>query len=241
MERMILTGENEVAIAAAAVMAKQIIANPRSVLGLATGSTPIGMYGQLVDMVKKGELDFSAIRTFNLDEYYPMAKDHPQSYRSFMWEHLFSHINIKEENVHMLDGECQDPDAECATYERMIDEAGGIDLQLLGIGVEGHIAFNEASDALRVHTHLTDLMPSTLEANARFFDQAKDVPVQALTMGIGSIMQAKSILLIITGAQKAAAVSRLFSPVISTEFPASVLHLHREVTVILDEAAASLL
>ena len=241
MKRIVLANYEEVSAAAAAVLIKQINANPGSVLGLATGSTPIGMYGNLVEAHRRGELDFSGVRTFNLDEYYPIRKNDAQSYSFFMWEHLFSHVNILEENIHLLNGECADPAAECDAYEQMLEEAGGVDIQVLGIGNEGHIAFNEADAELKLRTHLADLSASTIEANARFFSSPEEVPTQALSMGMGSIMRAKSILLLITGEQKAAAAKQLFGDVVSTRVPASFLHLHPDVTVILDQAAASLL
>ncbi|MCL1848674.1 MAG: glucosamine-6-phosphate deaminase, partial [Clostridiales bacterium] len=184
MERIICANYDEVSLLGASILAKQIRIKPESILGLATGSTPVGMYKRLVDMHKRGGLDFSRVRTYNLDEYYPIMKSNAQSYAYFMWEHLFSHVNIRKENVHLPNGESADPEAECIAYEQSLAEAGAVDIQVLGIGVEGHIGFNEADHELTLATHLTGLSPSTIEANARFFDKAEDVPAKALTMGV---------------------------------------------------------
>ncbi|MCL1971723.1 MAG: glucosamine-6-phosphate deaminase [Endomicrobia bacterium] len=241
MERIICKNYDEVSLLGANIFAKQIKQNPKSILGLATGSTPVGMYKKLAEMYNKNGLDFSEIRTFNLDEYYPIKKDDEQSYNFFMRDNLFSHINIKPENVHLPNGESADPKEECAAYEQMLTDAGGVDIQLLGVGVNGHLGFNEPEDELKLATHLTNLTPSTIEANSRFFKNIEDVPTMALTMGMGTIMKAKSILLLITGENKAPVAKKLFSGVITTSLPASFLHLHPNATVLLDEAAASLL
>lgn len=238
MRRIICKNADEASIVGAAILAKQIWRNPESVLGLATGSTPVGMYQRLVEMHKKGELDFSGVRTFNLDEYYPIQKSNDQSYDYFMWKNLFSHINIKRDNVNIPNGECADPEKECADYEEKIEAAGGVDIQVLGIGLNGHIGFNEPENALKLKTHLTDLTPSTIEANARFFNSIDEVPGKALTMGMGTIMKARAILLLITGENKADVTRRIFSGAVSTDVPASLLNFHPEVTVLLDEAAA---
>ncbi|MEL7622654.1 MAG: glucosamine-6-phosphate deaminase [Clostridiales bacterium] len=241
MDRIICENYDEVSLLGAAMVAKVVKSNPRAVLGLATGSTPVGMYKRLVEMHKRDGLDFSMIRTFNLDEYYPIKKANDQSYDYFMRDNLFSHINIKRENIHLPNGECADPVAECAAYEAMLNQAGGVDIQVLGIGVNGHIGFNEPAEELQLPTHLTRLTASTIEANARFFESIEQVPTQALTMGMGTIMKARSILLLITGENKAPVVKKLFDRVVTTEVPASFLTLHPDVTVLLDEAAASLL
>lgn len=241
MDRIICENYDEVSLLGAAMVAKVVKSNPRAVLGLATGSTPVGMYKRLVEMHKRDGLDFSMIRTFNLDEYYPIKKANDQSYDYFMRDNLFSHINIKQENIHLPNGECADPAAECAAYEAMLNQAGGVDIQVLGIGVNGHIGFNEPAEELQLPTHLTGLTASTIEANARFFESIEQVPTQALTMGMGTIMKARSILLLITGENKAPVVKKLFDPVVTTKVPASFLTLHPDVTVLLDEAAASLL
>ncbi|MCL2390087.1 MAG: glucosamine-6-phosphate deaminase [Endomicrobia bacterium] len=241
MERIICKNYDEVSLLGANILAKRIKENPKSILGLATGSTPVGMYKKLVEMHSKNGLDFSEIRTFNLDEYYPIKKSNEQSYDFFMWDNLFSHINIKRENVHLPNGESADPEKECIAYERMLAEAGGVDIQVLGIGINGHIGFNEPENELKLATHLTSLTPSTIDANSRFFRNIEDVPTKALTMGMGTIMKAKSILLLITGENKAPVVKKLFSGVATTGVPASFLHLHSNVIVLLDEAAAKLL
>ena len=240
-DSIVCRGYDEVSLLAAAMLARQIRRNPASVLGLPTGSTPTGMYHRLAEMHRREGLDFSRVRTFNLDEYYPMEKGHSQSYHRYMWENLFSRVNANPENVHIPNGECGDPEKECADYERLVAEAGGADIQVLGIGVDGHIGFNEAGRELRPATHLADLSPSTREANARFFGSLAEVPAKAITMGMGTIMQAKSILLLISGEGKAPVAKKFFSGAITTDVPATLLHLHRDVTVILDEAAAALL
>ncbi|MCL2145118.1 MAG: glucosamine-6-phosphate deaminase [Endomicrobia bacterium] len=239
MKRIICKNYDEVSLLGAEILAKQIHKNPQSILGLATGSTPVGMYKKLVEMHKKNGLDFSQITTFNLDEYYPIKKSSDQSYDFFMRDNLFSHVNIKPENIHLPNGESANPEEECIAYEQMLAESGGVDIQVLGIGVNGHIGFNEPEDELKLATHLTNLTPSTIEANARFFKNIKDVPTKALTMGIGTIMKSKSILLLITGGNKAPVVKKLFSGVVTTDVPASFLHLHPDVTVLLDEAAVT--
>ncbi len=241
MKKMVYKDYEAVSQAAASILAEKIRSNPSCMLGLATGSTPVGMYKKLVEMHQAGQLDFGKIKTFNLDEYYPLRKDSDQSYDYFMRDHLFSHINIQRENVHIPNGEAADPAAECAAYERMVDEAGGVDIQVLGIGINGHIGFNEPESELKLPTHLTDLTPSTIQANARFFASEDDVPKKALTMGMGTIFKARSILLLITGENKAPVAQKIFSGVLTTEVPATLLNLHPDVTVLLDEAAASLL
>jgi glucosamine-6-phosphate deaminase len=238
MEKIVCKDYDELSGTGAQFVADAIRRKPDCILGLATGSTPVGMYKRLIEMHKKAGLDFSRVRTFNVDEYYPIAKANDQSYDYFMWANLFSHININKENVHLPNGECADPAAECLAYEQLLHGSGGIDLQVLGIGVNGHVGFNEPAPALTLNTHLTGLAPSTIEANARFFKNADEVPRQSITMGMGTIMQAKAILLLISGANKAAVAARLFDGTVSTEIPASFLHLHPNVTVILDEKAA---
>lgn len=227
--------------AAASLFAAQVIAKPNTVLGLATGSTPIPTYRKMAELYKEGAVDYSAVTTYNLDEYVGLDHDHDQSYYYFMHDNLFKYINIPEEQIHVLSGTAADPAAECAEYDAAIDAAGGIDLQILGIGRNGHIAFNEPADVFPPKTHVVNLTESTIDANKRFFASADDVPRQALTMGIGSIMKAKSILIIATGADKAEAVKAMIKGDIDPRCPASVLQLHPQVTVMLDEAAASLL
>ena len=239
MKKIICKNEAEIAEISAAMIAEQIFIKRESVIGLATGSTPEGLYRKLGEMCKNGDLDFSGVRTFNLDEYYPIKKSSDQSYDYFMWDRLFSHINIERENVHIPNGECADPAEECIAYEQKIASAGGIDIQVLGIGVNGHIGFNEPEAELKMDTHLTGLTPSTIEANSRFFSSVGEVPTKALTMGMGTIMKARSIIMLITGEHKAAITEKIFSGVVTTDVPASFLNLHPNVTVLLDEAAAA--
>lgn len=221
----------------ASMFAEQIQKKPNAVLGLATGSTPIGTYEVLCKMYQEGALDFSKIRTYNLDEYYPISPDNDQSYRFFMQKNLFEKVNIDPKNTHVPCGSCANPEEECARYDKAIEEAGGIDLQLLGIGVNGHIAFNEPDEALIVNTHVTALTESTIQANARFFACAKEVPRHALTMGIGSILRARKIILLASGANKHEAVTALLSGKISTNCPASMLNLHADTILLCDRAA----
>ncbi len=210
-----------------------------AVLGLATGSTPVDMYAELIRRYKAGQLDFSPVRSVNLDEYYPLAPDNDQSYRYFMNHNLFDHVNIKKENTNVPDGLAEDPAAFCASYEQLIRDLGGIDIQVLGIGGNGHIAFNEPAEALDPLTHLTDLTSETIAANSRFFESEADVPRRALTMGMGTILNARKILLLATGAAKADAIATLMSGKLTTSCPASLLNLHADVTVICDRAAAA--
>lgn len=224
---------------AAKIVAEQIKNNPNSVLGLATGSTPVGMYSELAEMNKAGDIDFKTIRTFNLDEYYPISADDDQSYRYFMNKNLFSKINIEMSNTHILNGMCADTAAECENFEKLIEQNGGIDLQVLGIGQNGHIGFNEPSENLNSRTHLTELTENTIRANSRFFDDMSDVPTKALTMGMGTILKARKIILLAGGKNKHKAVSALLTSSISTEMPASMLKMHNDVTLICDREAYS--
>ncbi|MDE6590730.1 MAG: glucosamine-6-phosphate deaminase [Oscillospiraceae bacterium] len=224
---------------AAAIIAAQVIAKPDCVLGLATGSTPIGAYKQLVAWHKQGDLSFAEVRSVNLDEYCGLAPDHDQSYRYFMQDNLFNHVDIEGENTSVPSGLAADPEEECRQYEWKVAELGYADLQLLGLGRNGHIGFNEPCDHFPVATHLVDLTESTIEANARFFASADDVPRQALTMGIGTIMKARKILVVASGADKADAVYKAFSGPVTPEVPASILQLHPDVTLVADESALS--
>ena len=196
----------QVGQAAATLIAAQIIAKPESVLGLATGSTPIPTYQELIRLCKGGVLDFSRVRSFNLDEYCNLPVDHEQSYHSFMRQQLFDHINIDPANTRVPDGNARDQAAECASYDTAINQAGGIDIQVLGIGRNGHIGFNEPADTFVYGCHIVNLTQSTIEANRRFFESENDVPRQAISLGIGSIMNARRILLLATGADKAEAI-----------------------------------
>lgn len=218
---------------AAEFVAAQITLKPDCVLGLPTGSTPIGMYAHLAE---KG-IDFSEVTTFNLDEYYPIKQENPQSYHSFMTENLYSKVNLNPENIFIPNGEAADPEAECKSYERSIMEHGGLDMQVLGIGQNGHIGFNEPGEMLNSYTHMTNLTQNTIEANARFFSSMDEVPKQALTMGVATIMRAKRILLLASGESKARVVKALQGSVIDPEIPATILAAHNDVTVIADAAA----
>ncbi len=222
---------------AAEFVAAEVNGKPKFVLGLPTGSTPIGMYKRLSCMATNGEVDFGNTTFFNLDEYYPIKKSHDQSYDYFMNKHLFSNLNVDKSRINIPNGECADPAAECAAYDKKIVDAGGLDLMVLGVGVNGHIGFNEPDAILQCPTHLTDLTPSTIEVNSRFFASAADVPKQALTMGLGNIFQAKKILLLINGKAKAGIVQRITNGELSCDMPASLLQLHRDVTVLIDKEA----
>ena len=232
MKVIICENYEEMSAKAADIFAAQLTLKPDSILGLATGSTPVGMYKNLIKMNEAGKIDFSAVKTFNLDEYYPIKRDNSQSYFTFMNENLFSHINIDMANTHVPNGETDDAEAECKEYEKKLAAAGGVDLQVLGIGQNGHIAFNEPDDALFSYTHVTDLTESTINANARFFDSADDVPTQAITMGMGAIMSAKKVILIANGKSKEEIVKKAFFGPITPKVPASILQLHPDVTVI---------
>ena len=210
------------------------------VLGLPTGSSPIGVYQELVRQNRAGELSFANVVTFNMDEYVGLPEEHPESYHSFMWNNFFKHIDIKPENVNILDGNAEDLAKECADYEARIVEAGGIDLFMGGVGEDGHIAFNEPGDDFGLETHVVDLTESTIEANKRFFESRDEVPRHALSMGIKNIMSAKKVLLLASGKNKAKAVYESFFGPIVPGVPASVLQLHNDVIVIADEEALSL-
>ena len=239
MKVFVCDSHEEIARLGADEIAKVMQSKPDAVLGLATGSTPIDMYAELVRRNKAGELDFSRIKTVNLDEYYPLAPDNDQSYRYFMNHQLFDHINIDKKNTNVPDGLAEDPEASCRAYEELIRSLGGIDIQVLGIGGNGHIAFNEPAEFLDPLTHLTDLTPETITANARFFESEADVPRRAMTMGMGTILKARKILLLATGAAKADAVATLLSGKLTTSCPASLLNLHDDVIVLCDRAAAA--
>lgn len=241
MEVIIAKDYDTLSKQAAIILAGQVISQPGSVLGLATGSTPVGTYKNLVAFYKEGIVDFSRAIVFNLDEYYGVAPENPCSYRWFMEDNLFKHINIRRENTHIPNGLARDTDVECREYEEKIRQAGGIDLQLLGIGGNGHIGFNEPGDSFKSVTHLVELDSGTIAANSRFFASPDQVPRQAISMGIRSIMAARRIILLASGAGKAKAVYEMVCGPVTPEHPASVLQLHPQVTVILDQEAASLL
>lgn len=212
---------------------------PACVIGLATGSTPLPLYRELIAREKAGRIDFTRVRSANLDEYKGLAPDHPQSYRRFMQENLFDHISIKPENTIVPDGLAKDVDAMCAAYERKIEEWGGVDVQLLGIGHDGHIGFNEPETYFPGMTHEVQLTDMTRDANKRFFDSIDEVPTAAFSMGIGTVMAARKIVMVITGADKADILKKSFFGPVDPQVPASILQFHPDVTVICDEAAAS--
>lgn len=226
---------------AANIISAQVLLKPDCVLGLATGSTPVGAYKQLIEWHKKGDLDFSQVKTVNLDEYKGLSPDNDQSYRYFMNKNLFSGINIPMENTHVPNGAEADSQAACSAYNAIIRELGGIDLQLLGIGHDGHIGFNEPDSVFPAETHCVDLTPLTIEANKRFFEKAEDVPRQAYTMGIKNIMLARKILIVVSGADKAEILAKAVEGPITPQVPASVLQLHPDVTLVADEAAMSMM
>lgn len=225
---------------AAQIVGSQMILNPKSILGLATGSTPIGMYKNLIKMYEEGLIDFSKTTTFNLDEYYQLPINNDQSYHYFMDENLFNHININRENIHIPNGMADDIDAECVLYDKMIDD-NGIDIQILGIGNNAHIGFNEPTINFNKGTHIVTLDESTREANARFFNSLDEVPTKAITMGTGSIFKSKKILLLASGINKAEAIYNTVHGKVTPEVPSSILQFHKDVIIILDKEAASLL
>lgn len=225
---------------AANVIFAQVVTKPDCVLGLATGSTPIGTYKELIAKYENGDLDFSAVKSANLDEYKGLPRDNDQSYYYFMYNNLFKHVNIDLANTNIPDGMKPDAETECARYEEVIKALGGVDLQLLGLGHNGHIGFNEPADQFDKITHCVDLQESTIEANKRFFADVNDVPRQAYTMGIQTIMSAKKILLIVSGAEKAQILHDVICGPVTPHVPASILQMHPDVTVIADEAALAL-
>ena len=217
---------------ASKIIASVVKSKPESILGLATGSSPLGTYDGLIEAYNNGEIDFSKVTTINLDEYIGLTPDNDQSYRYFMETNLFSKINVRKDFTFVPDGCAEDIQKECKEYDERILNLGGIDIQLLGIGLDGHIGFNEPDDVFVKETHLVDLDPSTIEANARFFDSIDDVPKQAVTMGMGGIMGAKKVLLIANGKNKEEIVKKAFFGPITPKVPASILQLHPDVTVI---------
>lgn len=223
--------------AAADIIAKQINVKKNTVLGLATGSTPVGMYKKLSEMNKSGMIDFSDVKTVNLDEYYPISPENKQSYRYFMNENLFNHINIDKTNTFVPDGSAENPDVACENHEKTIKALGGIDIQVLGIGHNGHIGFNEPEENLSFFTHKTGLTESTIKANSRFFSENEVMPNAALTMGMGTIFGAKKIIMLISGRDKNEAFKQLLNDKITTACPATLLKLHPNVTVLCDSEA----
>lgn len=223
------------------ILSAQVILKPDCVLGLATGSTPVGAYKQLVEWYKKGDLDFSQVRSINLDEYVGLAPTHDQSYRYFMQSNLFDHVNIVPANTNVPNGLAEDAAEECRRYNEVIHTLGPIDLQLLGMGHNGHIGFNEPSDVFELETHVVNLTETTIQANARFFASADEVPRQAMTMGIQTIMQAKKVLVAVSGKDKAEIVKKAFIGPVTPNVPASILQMHPDVILVGDKAALSLL
>lgn len=230
---------NDMSRKAANIISAQVILKPASVLGLATGSSPIGTYKQLIDWYNKGDLDFSQITSVNLDEYVGLNPDNDQSYRYFMNHNFFNHININKERTFVPDGTQLDADKACDAYNQIIRDVGGVDLQLLGLGRNGHIGFNEPGDTFEAETHCVELAPSTIEANKRFFASEADVPRRAYTMGIKTIMQARKIIVVVSGEDKADIMPAILEGPITPKVPASILQLHTDVTIVADEAALS--
>ena len=224
---------------AANIISAQVILKPNCVLGLATGSTPLGTYSNLINWYKKGDLDFSQVSSVNLDEYRGLPADNDQSYRYFMKTNLFDQVNIDQSRTYVPNGMEPDSDKACSDHDNIINELGGIDLQLLGLGLNGHIGFNEPADEFPKGTHCVDLTQSTIEANSRFFASIDEVPTQAYTMGIQNIMLAKKILIIASGANKAEIIAKAFLGPVTPEVPASILQMHPDVTLVADEAALS--
>ena len=226
---------------AALMVASQITLKADSNLGLATGGTPIGMYNNLIEMYKDEKIDFSEVQTFNLDEYCGLKADHPNSYHYYMYDNFFNQVNIKKENIHIPDGTAADFNKECRNYEKAIKKSQGIDLQILGIGANGHIGFNEPAKNLNVATEVVQLRKETIEANSRYFESSKKVPKKAISMGMATILKANRIVLLASGKNKAEAIKNTVNGKISTEVPASLLQTHPQITIILDREAASLI
>ena len=238
MEVIIQPTAEEASALAARIFGVLVRSKPAAVLGLATGSTPLGLYSELIRLHREEGLDFSKVTTFNLDEYLGLGPEHPASYHHFMWEHLFRHINIRPENTNLPDGQARDVATSCAVYEERIRAAGGIDLQVLGIGGDGHIGFNEPGSSLASRTRIKTLTERTRADNAPFFGPDEEVPYHVITMGIGTILEAREVLLLGFGARKAEALSAAIEGPVSPMVPASALHFHPRTRALLDEAAA---
>ncbi|GIP06776.1 glucosamine-6-phosphate deaminase [Paenibacillus sp. JNUCC32] len=232
-EQFVQTGAN--------LISSLLHTNPRATLGLATGSTPVGLYAKLIEMNRQGLVSFAQTTTYNLDEYVGLPENHPESYRTFMNEKFFNHVDIQMDRTHVPNGNAADPEAECLNYDKMLEEYGPVDLQLLGLGHNGHIGFNEPGDSLSGGTHVVELQEKTRNANARFFPTLDDVPTHAITMGVATIMKARQILLLVRGEDKAEIVHRALTGPITTECPASLLQCHPNVVVLLDQGAGRLL
>lgn len=239
MEVIIQKDYEQMSKVAAEVVVEVLNAKPNAVLGMATGSTPLGLYQELVRLHQEEQLDFSHVTTFNLDEYVGLAANHPQSYHYFMHENFFKHVNVPPHNVNIPSGSTSNYRAFCEWYEQRIAECGGIDLQILGIGSDGHIAFNEPTSSMSSRTRLKTLSKQTIDDNARFFEDRKEVPVYAITMGVGTILDARKLILLASGKGKAKAIAQTVEGPITSTVTASALQLHRDATVIIDEEAAS--
>ncbi len=237
MKIIVCNSYEEMSAAAGKLYVDLLTEKPDAVLGFATGSTPLGLYGFLAEQNKAGVIDFKDVTTFNLDEYYPMDPAHDQSYRYFMNKNLFDNINIDKANTFVPDGTAKDCTKVGAAYDEAIEARGGIDLQLLGVGRNGHIGFNEPDTALVAGTHVTDLTDDTIDANARFFEKKEDVPTKAITMGMGTIMKARQIVCIISGANKHAVIEALQNDLVTTDCPATFLKMHPNVTILCDKEA----
>ena len=227
----------EMSLVAARIVEEEVAKKKDAVLGFATGSTPEGLYAQLAKDCKDGKVDFSQVVTVNLDEYCGLEPEHPQSYRYFMNEKLFNHINIDMNNTHLPEGDAMDLDAEAERYEKLVASLGYADLQVLGVGHNGHIGFNEPAESLFADTHVTALTKDTIRANSRFFDSMDDVPKRAITMGVGTIMNARRIILLACGEGKRAAISALLDGLVNTMYPVTILQLHQNVTLICEDEA----
>ena len=239
MEVIIQDGYEDMSRQAALIFAQTLNAKPDAVLGLATGSTPLGLYKELIRMHREEGLDFSQVTTFNLDEYVGLPREHSQSYHYFMHENLFQHINISEQNIYIPSGTTSNYQAFCEWYEQRIVESGGIDLQVLGIGSDGHVAFNEPGSSLGSRTRIKTLTSQTIEDNARFFDSPDEVPVYSITMGVGTILEAQKIILLANGANKAEAVAAAIEGPVTSMCTASALQMHRDTVFLLDQESAS--
>jgi glucosamine-6-phosphate deaminase len=238
---MVVNDYHEMSKKAANMVASQVVLKPDSIIGLATGETPLGMYDELVKMYNAGIVDFNEVSTFNLDEYCGISKDNPQSYHYYMTKNLFSHVNISSNRINIPDGMAEDIEKECIEYDKKIKNAGEIDIQILGIGRNGHIGFNEPDIKFESKTHLVNLDEDTIIANSRFFDSIDEVPTKAISMGIKNIMHAKKIVLLANGIEKASAIYKTIKGKITPEVPASILQLHRDVVIMVNKEAASMI
>lgn len=234
-----VTDYDEVSVRTANMILGQVNLKPDAVLGLATGGSPVGAYKKIVEAYNNNEIDFSEVTTINLDEYRGIKRSHEQSYWSFMHENLFKHINVREDRIFIPNGENLNAEEVCREYDRITEAVGGIDMQILGIGLDGHIGFNEPADHFEKNTHCVDLTESTIEANKRFFNSKDEVPHQAYTMGILPIMQAKKVIMIANGRNKADIIKKAFTGPVTPEVPASILQMHPDFTLIADKDALS--